>query len=59
MSQNKKAGCAPQESKEAAAKALADGYKEMAELNLKLAQMCFDADNEGFLLYEEKLTECE
>lgn len=40
-------------------KTLKQGYKEMASLNLTLAQMCFDADNEALSCYEEKLTECE
>ena len=35
------------------------GYQEMAEINLKLAEMCFDADSELQLNYEEKLAECE
>ena len=34
-------------------------YKEMADINLELAQMCFEADNESLSLCEEKLTECE
>lgn len=38
---------------------LRKGYLEMASLNLSIAQMCFDADNEVFRQYEEKLTECE
>lgn len=38
---------------------LKQGYKEMASLNLTLAQMCFDADNEVLSCFEEKLTECE
>ena len=38
---------------------LKQGYKEMASLNLTLAQMCFDADNQALSCYEEKLTECE
>jgi CopG family transcriptional regulator/antitoxin EndoAI len=35
------------------------GYQEMAEINLKLAEMCFDADTKLQLEYEEKLAECE
>lgn len=35
------------------------GYQEMAELNLELAELCFDADQEAYSQYEEKLTECE
>ena len=36
---------------------LEKGYKEMADINLELAQMCLEADNESLSL--EKLTECE
>ncbi len=35
------------------------GYQEMAGINITLAQMCFDADNEQLIRYEEKLAECE
>ena len=35
------------------------GYLEMAEINLKLAEMCFDTDCELHFNYEEKLAECE
>lgn len=38
---------------------LRKGYSEMASINLSIAQMCFDADNEVFRQSEEKLTECE
>ena len=38
---------------------LKQGYKEMASLNLTLAQMCFEADSEALSVCEEKLTECE
>ncbi len=38
---------------------LKQGYREMASLNLTLAQMCFDADNDALSCCEEKLTECE
>ena len=40
-------------------KSLKKGYKEMALINLSLAEMCLDADNEILRQYEEKLTECE
>ena len=40
-------------------KLLKQGYKEMASLNLTLAQMCFEADSEALSVCEEKLTECE
>lgn len=33
------------------------GYQEMAEINMKLAQICFDADNEQQMRYEDKLGE--
>ena len=38
---------------------LEKGYKEMADINLELAQMCLEADNESLSLCEENLTECE
>jgi CopG family transcriptional regulator/antitoxin EndoAI len=38
---------------------LSQGYREMAEINLEIAQKCFDADDEVSRYYEEKLTECE
>ncbi len=38
---------------------LKQGYKEMASLNLSLAQMCLEADNDALSVCEEKLTECE
>lgn len=38
---------------------LEKGYKEMADINLELAQMCLEADNESLSLCEEKPTECE
>ena len=38
---------------------LKQGYKEMASLNLTLAQMCLTQDNEALYVCEEKLTECE
>ena len=40
-------------------KILEQGYREMASLNLSLAQMCFETDNEALSVCEEKLTECE
>lgn len=40
-------------------KLLKQGYKKMASLNLTLAEMCFEADNEALSVCEEKLTECE
>lgn len=40
-------------------KKLENGYKEMADINLEIAQMCLEADNESLSLCEEKLTECE
>ena len=38
---------------------LEKGYKEMADINLELAQTCFEADNDCLKHCEEKLTECE
>ena len=35
------------------------GYQEMAEINLSLAEMCFEAENEISHMYEEKYSECE
>lgn len=35
------------------------GYQEMAEINIKLAEMCFEADNEQQEKYEERLGELE
>lgn len=35
------------------------GYQEMADINLKLAEMCFDVDSETQGQYERKLAECE
>lgn len=35
------------------------GYQEMSEINLKLAEMCFDIDGEIEGQYEGKLAECE
>ena len=40
-------------------KSLKKGYEEMSFINLSLAEMCLDADNEELRQYEEKLTECE
>ena len=55
MSQNRKPG----ESLINLEEALEKGYKEMADINLELAQMCLEADNECLSQCEEKLTECE
>ncbi len=35
------------------------GYQEMGEINLRLAEMCFEADLQQLDRYEEKLAECE
>lgn len=35
------------------------GYQEMAEINLAVSEMYFDAENEAFSALEEKLAECE
>lgn len=53
MSQNKKTKKAELQEQ------LKKGYKEMADINLELAQRCLEADNESLSLCEEKLTECE
>ena len=46
-------------SKDELIKSLENGYKEMSDINLELAQLSIDADNECLLQCEEKLTECE
>ena len=38
---------------------LAEGYRQMAQINLELAEACFQADQETLNWYEEKLSECE
>lgn len=35
------------------------GYTEMGEINLRLAEICFEADQSQLDSYEEKLSECE
>ena len=35
------------------------GYQEMAEINLAVSEMYFEAENEAFSALEEKLAECE
>ena len=35
------------------------GYREMADINLNLAEICFQADCEQAESYEEKLAECD
>ncbi len=35
------------------------GYEEMSEINLEIAQSCFEADSMTQRDYEEKLSECE
>ena len=35
------------------------GYLEMAKINQKIAEECFEADNRQLCVYEEKLAECE
>lgn len=39
--------------------ALKKGYTEMGEINLRLAEICFEADRQQLESYEEKLSECE
>ncbi|MBR4874762.1 MAG: ribbon-helix-helix protein, CopG family [Clostridia bacterium] len=36
-----------------------NGYQEMADINLSIAKMCFDAEEQSLAAYEEKLAECE
>jgi CopG family transcriptional regulator/antitoxin EndoAI len=38
---------------------LKKGYLEMGGINLSLAEMCFETDNETQQMYEEKLSESE
>ncbi|MDP4118203.1 MAG: ribbon-helix-helix protein, CopG family [Bacillota bacterium] len=38
---------------------LKKGYLEMAQINLSIANMCMEADNQELKAYEEKLAECE
>lgn len=38
---------------------LKKGYEEMSEINLGLAKMCLEADNEALEQGERYLTECE
>lgn len=38
---------------------LEKGYKEMGEINLELAAMCLEADNDALETGEQYLTECE
>ena len=35
------------------------GYREMAQINMKLAEICLEADNEIQKKYEDRLAECE
>lgn len=45
--------------KQSAAEQMKKGYQEMADINLNIARMCFDADERELSAYEEKLAECE
>ena len=47
------------ENREKLAKELELGYKEMAEINLELAEEGIVSDNESLSQCEEKLTECD
>jgi len=38
---------------------LQKGYQQMAEINIKLAEICFEADNDQQQKYEESLRELE
>lgn len=35
------------------------GYREMAQINLSISKMCFEAENDAFSRSEEKFAECE
>jgi len=41
------------------AERLKKGYEEMAELNLRLSELCLETDNRQLQLYEDMLAECE
>ena len=45
--------------KQTHAEQMKKGYQEMADINLNIAEMCFDAEELDFAAYEEKLAECE
>lgn len=45
--------------KQLVAEQMKKGYQEMADINLNIAKMCFDADEQQLTAYEEKLAECE
>lgn len=45
--------------KQSVAEQMKKGYQEMADINLNIAMMCFDADEQELAAYEEKLAECE
>ena len=47
------------ENRDALEKALEQGYKEMADINLTLAEEAIVSDNESLSECEEKLTECD
>ena len=38
---------------------LKKGYREMGDINLSLAEMYFESDDDTQRMYEEKLSECE
>ena len=38
---------------------LKNGYIEVGDINLSLAELYFEADNDTQMYYEEKLSECE
>ena len=39
--------------------AMKKGYEQMANINLEIANLCFEADCQQQKNYEEKLSECE
>lgn len=38
---------------------MAEGYRQMSQINLEWAEACLSADQETLNWYEEKLSECE
>jgi len=41
------------------AEVMKKGYREMAEINRRLAEICIEADNQIQKKYEDRLAECE
>lgn len=51
--------CVQQQRQKKMRERLINGYIEMGDINLSLAELCFAADNDTQMYYEEKLSECE